>query len=510
MDQSRHTLFTLQSTPAAAGLSAEDYVRLLHPLGGWGKVTLMQLDGDHGICSRTYDLESLPNIVGAWLDVSGYVALNRYFGPRGRSPLAALNALYVDLDFRTVAQWRGADPQRVAAAFLKRLKNIGIPVPSFLNDTGRGLAAIWLIAEMPEGALARWQSTMSVLLSLFRSFGADPACTDTTRVFRLPGTINRKSGREVRVIDGSLRRYPFDTLADSIYVAAGRPTREQLKTRKTRSVPKVKSETADCPQKLRGLPAALRFRQIRSDLLRLSKFWGGSVPNGLRNTWLHLYATCLTQEHGVTDLEGDVRAAASKATPGLADNEISGVIRSALRRAEASYASNPNLDGRLNYSGAKIAELLCVSDAQAHQLKLQQIFSVEERTRRWKENATARRREKGIQSREDYLAQNTISAEKPWVDQGISRPTWYRRGCPATPSVERSDQAEDPDETGLCSLQGGLPIGTTRETAKGGLSSLKATQNPHPEKPRKTRNRAETEKKTSEDHLQPRNRQSAI
>lgn len=95
----------------------------------------------------------------------------------------------------------------------------------------------------------------------------------------------------------------------------------------------------------------------------------------------------------------------------------------------------------------------------------------------------ARRREKGIQSRDDYLAQNTISAEKPWVDQDFSRPTWYRRRCPATPSVERSDQAEDSDETGLFSLQGGLPLGTTRETAKGGLSSLKATQSPHPGNP---------------------------
>ena len=34
------------------------------------------------------------------------------------------------------------------------------------------------------------------------------------------------------------------------------------------------------------------------------------------------------------------------------------------------------------------------------------------------------------QSRADYLAENTISRDKPWEKLGISRATWYRRGKP--------------------------------------------------------------------------------
>ena len=34
------------------------------------------------------------------------------------------------------------------------------------------------------------------------------------------------------------------------------------------------------------------------------------------------------------------------------------------------------------------------------------------------------------QTREDYLAENTISRDKPWEKLGISRATWYRRGKP--------------------------------------------------------------------------------
>lgn len=34
------------------------------------------------------------------------------------------------------------------------------------------------------------------------------------------------------------------------------------------------------------------------------------------------------------------------------------------------------------------------------------------------------------QSRADYLAENTISRDKPWEHFGISRATWYRHGKP--------------------------------------------------------------------------------
>ncbi|RKV83000.1 MAG: rep protein [Neisseria sp.] len=43
------------------------------------------------------------------------------------------------------------------------------------------------------------------------------------------------------------------------------------------------------------------------------------------------------------------------------------------------------------------------------------------------------------QSRADYLAENTISRDKPWEKLGISRATWYRRGKPM-PS-ENQEQA---------------------------------------------------------------------
>ncbi|EMT2009195.1 rep protein, partial [Neisseria gonorrhoeae] len=43
-------------------------------------------------------------------------------------------------------------------------------------------------------------------------------------------------------------------------------------------------------------------------------------------------------------------------------------------------------------------------------------------------------------SRADYLAENSISRDKPWEHFGISRATWYRRGKPM-PS-ETDNQSE--------------------------------------------------------------------
>lgn len=47
------------------------------------------------------------------------------------------------------------------------------------------------------------------------------------------------------------------------------------------------------------------------------------------------------------------------------------------------------------------------------------------------------------QSRADYLAENTISRDKPWEYFGISRRTWYRRGKPM-PSETQQETNNEP------------------------------------------------------------------
>jgi hypothetical protein len=130
--------------------------------------------------------------------------------------------------------------------------------------------------------------------------------------------------------------------------------------------------------------------------------------------------------------------------------------------------------------------MLGVSDCLAKKLDLRQVFSSVERGKRRVESEAARRRAKGIKTREDYLAANNISTEKPWLVHGYSRSTWYRKGCPPASVTERKT-AEIKDvepcrksETSLLLRQGGLPRGTPLLTAAVGHQPLKHPPDSNP------------------------------
>ena len=105
-----------------------------------------------------------------------------------------------------------------------------------------------------------------------------------------------------------------------------------------------------------------------------------------------------------------------------------------MARAEAVTGpfKVPAGDPRLNYSGARMAEILGIDRKMADALDLEQIIPPDLR----REHGNARRRGKrvaaGGQGRDAYLAANTASRERPWTALGISRSTWYRRGLNGT------------------------------------------------------------------------------
>ncbi|TNC51100.1 hypothetical protein FHG66_05980 [Rubellimicrobium rubrum] len=413
----------IAAEPAATHLSTADFVRLIHPPGSRGKPTLMAIFDAETTWSRALPPDVLPLAAETALDEPTYLSMNRFWGPRRSDRLAALGSLYLDLDYWRLPEWAGLAAEEMTAILESELGRCGIPLPSLVVSTGRGLAAIWLLVELPRAAVPRWRGGLRALIELARPLGADPACSDVSRVFRLPGTINPKNGRDVKVIGGTLARYAFDPLADAIYRAAGRPTRKQLKRRRERKAAKVAGEVLPP----RGLESTARFRQVARDLERLRWHWCGKIPEGLRNVWLHLFGTCLTHTMEKEEIAKAVEAKAVEATPGLPPSEVRAVIQSLLRRAEGARSSVPAFDGRLHYAGATMALMLGVSDDLAHELRLEQIYSQVERQRRRAGREKARRRADGAVSREEYLREHTLSAERPWEAEGISRATWYRR-----------------------------------------------------------------------------------
>ncbi|MBE1294608.1 MAG: hypothetical protein GJ677_19165 [Rhodobacteraceae bacterium] len=406
-------------THAFAHIQPEAYCSLLHPQNSFGLPSVLVKNHDGNTSGKAVEVDHLVAMLPVYQDATSYLSLNRFHGSRGNSKVAALNALYVDLDFYNIDKLRRMSPSDVRADFLSHLSCKSVPAPNLFLNSGRGLSAIWLIDSLPSEARSRWKATMQALLTLCAPFGADKCCSDEARVFRLPGTLNEKSNTEVAALLGSAERQDFDALSDAVFNSVGRPTREEFNHRR-RALKGSKTIKPDLKEMPVGLSPAARFALILSDLEAIRGHFGGRIPEGTRNTWLHLYATCLTHLHNVVDIEGQIAETARQATPDLPHQEVA-----AIQKQAKAKALHP--DKRYYFRGSKIAAMLGVSDDLARDLGLKQVMSEQLRTAGRSKQRTANRRSKGVVARKDYLAVNSASQEKPWEALGISRATYYRR-----------------------------------------------------------------------------------
>jgi hypothetical protein len=434
----------------------EEFLHALHPPESRGKVSLLAKT-EGGVVARCYPATEVGPVLPTWLEMTAYVALNRYAGPRGGGrPVVELTCLYADLDTYRQPEFMFLERAEIEEAILGRIDSYGLPVPSVLVDSGRGFYALWLIEPLSGRALQRWQVAQRCLVERLAPLGADPACCDAARVLRIPGTVNGKVGRMVTVVRGDGRRYRFDDLADAIYQASGRPTRRQLAARR-----RADKAVDDAPT-TRGLPPAMRFVAVLRDLERFRTAWGGEIPEGLRNTWLHLVVTALGFILPADEIEAEARRLAALGTPGLPEAEVKATLKAAILRAEAVAGRfhDPVSDPRLHYSGHRMAEILGIDCGMAKAIGLEQI--VPEDLRRDRRNAArrARRAAAGGQSRETYLAGRRVSRERPWEALGMSRSTWYARGLHEDESMPQapSDGLSTPgmDWTGAVTQQGAL------------------------------------------------------
>ena len=127
-----------------------------------------------------------------------------------------LTALYQDLDWHLhpEASQRYGGIVDVLAEVDRRCDAIRFPRPDLITSSGRGLLIAWTHRPVPaywrdghgsgrvvrEGTLVRWDVVQRFLREMFADLGADPAAIPACHWFKLPGTINAKSGNTVAVI----------------------------------------------------------------------------------------------------------------------------------------------------------------------------------------------------------------------------------------------------------------------------------------------------------------------
>lgn len=160
-----------------------------------------------------------------------YISQNSFRSPfskeepssgRKVSNLQRLNALYVDID----CYKQGMSPEQVLYFLEEDCFDHTIPLPTFVIDSGRGMYLIWKIDEDSK-ALTRWQSVENYLISQCAEFGADPQASDAARILRVPGTVNSKSGKQVKIMRFNNVSYTLREIMREYDVQPIRPSRKR-------------------------------------------------------------------------------------------------------------------------------------------------------------------------------------------------------------------------------------------------------------------------------------------
>lgn len=463
--------------------TAELYLDALHPNGGRGTVSGVIM-GNNCVRTHTWTRELNTAVAANLVEQEAYIALNPFYGRRGgERRLAALNAIWLDLDTYRVPELTGLGRCEISDRIFDAIIGAGLPAPSFLVDSGRGFYAIWLLTGGCRAALPRWRAVMRALVDWAKPLGADPACADPARVLRLPGSWHEKAGRQVTVVAGDGARHSFELLADRIWRAVGRPARKELDAARHERRGRTDSDEV-VGRGPRGLPRPAFWQEIRHDLDNLLNHWGGTVPVGMRDLWLHIYCCALTWTEPDADILGLIVDRAAAVAPDLTTRDVTRMMGTTIRRGLAAMPGRPRArDPRYDYSSDRLCELLSVDRPLAASLGLRQLVPADLRADRIRQRRTERRRAAGAMPRAIYLAANPASRLKLWEAEGVSRATWYRRQAEARRRrrgaclgglLSGSAAAADHGETGAAPLYKGEAQPATQGEPAVGMKPLQS------------------------------------
>ena len=174
--------------------NTEDYINKIHSDSkGW--ITRSVID-DNGYRQWHYKYAQLKDLEFTGENI--YITLNTFYKPcRRLENVKELNCLYIDLDYYKTGKVRS----QILMDLEKNYFNKKIPIPNYVLDSGRGLYLIWRINKVPSQALPLWKAVQDYFYNQLKSLGADRQALDSTRILRVPNSINSKSNTVVSIIE---------------------------------------------------------------------------------------------------------------------------------------------------------------------------------------------------------------------------------------------------------------------------------------------------------------------
>jgi hypothetical protein len=287
-----------------------DEAATYHDAGRPGYFALLIAERGGRKRQESYRLTDMPAVLAAvdhrrdtWLSQGEFWLPNRR-----TVNLARIGLLFADLDTYRSPAMAGRTPEQQTDALLYHCEAEGLPLPSIVVFSGRGLQAKWLLdAPLPARALPRWNACQDRLIERLAAFGADRAARDASRVLRLVDTTHTGTMQRVRVTHvqrapGTTEpvRYAFDYLAEVLLPIARWQIQQARKTREARRQPQLELLEGG---KIAGGLRKLSGRQLAwdrlADLRTLAALRGG-VQEGQRMMQLHWQLNFLALAGAVT------------------------------------------------------------------------------------------------------------------------------------------------------------------------------------------------------------------
>jgi len=361
---------------------------------------------------RSYRMAELPEVLkrietnqDIWIAQNEFIKPNRRLVNLGR-----ITSCYVDLDFYKLNHpWVSAE--HAAHALIEHLNKLHIPLPSLIIDSGRGLQVKWLLEPLPAKALPRWQAVQRTLAAHLESFGADKRALDASRVLRLVGTTNTRSGRLVTVIyANTVKPIEFDAFANAILPF----TREELQQRKASRLqviptPPILKQEAFQTAGLRQLSVRTLWWDRLADIRTLAALrgWTGNVPEGHRAHFLWIACVALCWTMPLAWVKNELSEIGLEFASSMPSHERMAMLSTTLARAEAAAKGetisyqDQMIDPRYRISNQRLIELLEITAEEERQLKT--IISKSTKRERDRLKKQGERRESGVMERGIYL-----------------------------------------------------------------------------------------------------------